>query len=58
MYLYPGSTKSNTLTVVFKYINLLSFVLGGSVFPPAPCFNPLPHLVEFGRIFARGNEQR
>lgn len=36
MYLYPGSTKSNTLTVVFKYINLLSFVLGGMFFSPLP----------------------
>lgn len=29
MYSYPGRTKFNTLTLVFKRINLLSFVVRG-----------------------------
>lgn len=53
MHSFPGRIKSNPSTEVFKYIHLPSFVLGGcfSLFP----FNPFPHLVEFGRIFARDN---
>lgn len=55
MYSYPGRTKFNTLTLVFKYINLLSFVWEAFFFSPCPLFNPFPHLVECERIFARDN---